>query len=211
MLLDADGHRVDAQTVLLAYRSRCFPMAEHRQGRLAWFRPDPRAVITWDAFKLPRSLKKVARKEPYRITVDRAFEPVMEACADRFSTWISHDIQALYCQLHELGHAHSVEAWDGQGKLVGGCYGLVIDGVFCGESMFHRATDASKLCVYHLILGLQAGGFFALDCQQQSEHMARFGAREISDAAYADLLDEAADAQTDWETVVSRCVVPTRR
>lgn len=185
---DIDGHPITPETVLTAYQQRCFPMAESRGGPIAWYRPQMRAVITWDRFTVPRSLAKVLRKEPYRITVDRCFPQVIAACAERDSTWISHDVEALYVALHRQGHAHSVEAWDADGALVGGLYGLAIGGCFCGESMFHRAADASKACVVHLASRLQERGFAMIDCQQQTPHMERFGAYEIADRTYARML-----------------------
>lgn len=185
---DVDGHPITPDTVLTAYRQRCFPMAESRGGPIAWYRPQLRAVITWDRFAVPRSLAKVLRKEPYRITVDRCFPQIIAACSERDSTWISHDVEALYVELHRQGHAHSVEAWSPAGDLVGGLYGLAIGGCFCGESMFHRAPDASKACVVHLVARLRERGFAMLDCQQQTPHMERFGAYEVQDRVYARML-----------------------
>jgi leucyl/phenylalanyl-tRNA--protein transferase len=197
MRRDVDGHVLAPELVLAAYAQRCFPMCEHRDGPLAWYRPRLRAVVTWDAFRVPRSLAKTAKRQPYRISTDQDFPAVIAACADRRSTWIGHDIEALYVALHESGHAHSVEAWDADGRLVGGCYGLTVGGCFSGESMFHRADDAAKLCVLHLVRRLQILGYSLLDCQQQSPHMARFGAVEISDAAFARLL-AAAPPPAPW-------------
>jgi len=188
LVLDGDGTPVTPELVLEAYRSRCFPMADDRDGTFHWYRPDARAVITWDRWHVPRSLRKLARRRPYELTVDRAFERVITACADRRKTWICRDIETLYLALHDRGLAHSVEAWNADGELVGGLYGLAIGGCFCGESMFHTASDAAKLCVVHLVEGLQANGFSLLDCQQQTPHMARFGAYEISDEDYSTLL-----------------------
>ncbi len=198
LIRDVDGHPITPDTVLAAYRMRCFPMAETRGGPIAWYRPNRRAVITWDRFTVPRSLAKVLRRQPYRITVDRAFPAVIAACAEREQTWISHDVEALYGELHQQGHVHSVEAWDAAGALVGGLYGLVLGSCFCGESMFHRANDASKACVVELVALLRAKGFVLLDCQQQTPHMERFGAYEISDRAYARLLAEAALGLGPW-------------
>lgn len=195
-VFDRHGYPVNADTVLVAYRERCFPMCDDRDGALGWFRPDERAVISWDRFKVPRSLAKTARQQPYRLTIDRAFAAVIAACADRDETWIGRDIEQLYLELHGRGIAHSIEAWRDD-DLVGGLYGLAIGGVFCGESMFHRADNAAKLCVLHLVEHLQARGFVLLDCQQQTPHMQRFGAYEISDAEYATILTEAADSR-DW-------------
>ncbi len=195
MIRDAEGTPITPALLLHAYRERAFPMADHRRGAIRWFRPETRAVITWDRFRIPDSLRKTMRKAPYRLTVDRAFADVIAACAQRRSTWISPAIEQLYTELHRLGHAHSVEAWDAAGALVGGCYGLAIGGVFSGESMFHRADDAAKLCIVELVARLRAGGFSVLDCQQQSPHMARFGAVEIGDDAYAALVAAAPDAR----------------
>jgi leucyl/phenylalanyl-tRNA--protein transferase len=190
---DADGCLITPEVVLEAYRQGCFPMADARRGRLRWYRPGSRAIITWDRWTVPRSLAKVARnRRPFTHTIDRAFPQVIAACAERDSTWISGDIETLYAALHRQGHAHSVEAWDAQGALVGGCYGLVLGGIFCGESMFHTATDAAKLCVMHLVERLQACGFAVLDCQQQTPHMQRFGAYEVDETVYARLLVEHA-------------------
>jgi leucyl/phenylalanyl-tRNA--protein transferase len=188
-IVDADGYPITPAVVLAAYQQGCFPMADDRNGRLRWYQPAERAIITWDRYQIPKSLSKVARnRQPYRLTINENFNAVIGACAERTSTWISSDIEALYTALHHLGYAHSVEAWDKSGALVGGCYGLTIGGIFCGESMFHRAPDASKLCVMFLIERLQANNFALLDCQQQTPHMERFGAYTIDEAAYAELL-----------------------
>lgn len=195
VVVDADGYPVTPDLVLEAYWQRCFPMADHRNGRLRWFRPAVRAVITWDRWKVPESLVKVMRKEPYRITVDRDFTAVIRACAERSSTWISLDIERLYVELHRRGVAHSLEAWNAQDELVGGLYGLALGGCFCGESMFHRADDAAKICVVRLVERLRANGFSLLDCQQQTPHMQRFGAREVTDKDYAALLDASREAR----------------
>lgn len=185
---DADGQAVTPALVLAAYAQGCFPMADHRHGRLRWYRPQRRAIITWDRWRIPRSLAKVMRREPCRLTVDQACAEVIATCAQRESTWISPDIEALYGELHRLGHVHSVEAWNAAGTLVGGCYGLALGGCFSGESMFHRADDAAKLCVVHLVAHLRRCGFALLDCQQTSPHMGRFGAYEVGAEAYAELL-----------------------
>lgn len=190
LVMDGDGRPVTPEVVIEAYQSRCFPMADDRDGSFHWYRPDTRAVITWDRWHIPRSLRKLQRQQPYRLTVNTAFERVVQACADRAKTWICRDIETLYLSLHDRRLAHSVEAWDDDQQLVGGLYGLAIGGCFCGESMFHIATNASKLCVTHLVARLQDRGFSMLDCQQQTPHMARFGAVEISDEDYAQMLAE---------------------
>ncbi len=195
---DVDGHPITPETVLLAYRQRCFPMADSRGGPIAWYRPDRRAVITWDRYSVPRSLVKTLKHEPFRFTVDRCCPEVIAACAERSETWISHDVESLYGELHRMGHVHSVEAWTPDGNLAGGLYGLALGACFCGESMFHRADDASKACVVHLASLLQTRGFHILDCQQQTPHMERFGAYEISDRSYARMLEACADSTATW-------------
>lgn len=192
---DADGELITPELLLRAYANRCFPMADARDGPIGWYRPAKRAIITWDRFTVPRSLAKTARRKPYLITCDRAFAQVIAECADRSSTWISHGIEELYGELHRLGIAHSVEAWSADGALVGGCYGLALGGCFSGESMFHRADDAAKLCVLALVRHLQSRGFTMLDCQQQTPHMERFGAYEVTDRSYAAQLARMPDAQ----------------
>jgi leucyl/phenylalanyl-tRNA--protein transferase len=189
VVMDADGYPVTPELVLEAYWQRCFPMADHRSGRLRWFRPHARAIITWERWKVPDSLARTMRKEPYRITIDRDFPAVVAACAERQSTWICGDIERLYTELHRRGVAHSLEAWNAEGELVGGLYGLCLGSCFCGESMFHRADDAAKICVVRLVERLRANGFAMLDCQQQTPHMARFGAYEVTDQDYAARLE----------------------
>jgi leucyl/phenylalanyl-tRNA---protein transferase len=195
IIRDADGYVITPEVILAAYRHGLFPMADNRSAAIRWYQPRERAIITWDRYTIPKSLSKIARnKKPFTLTINKNFPAVIAACAERSSTWISHDVQKLYEALHQQGHAHSVEAWDGD-QLVGGCYGLAVGGIFCGESMFHRANDAAKLCVMHLVERLQANGFLALDCQQQTPHMERFGAYEIDHEAYAALLLRAAEAR----------------
>ena len=188
IIYDAHGCLVTPDLVLRAYQSRCFPMADHREGVINWYRPVMRAVVTWDRFRIPRSLQKTWQRTALTVTCDTAFDQVIDRCAARDETWISRDLQRLYQELHERGRAHSVEAWDADGRLVGGLYGLAIGGVFCGESMFHTVPDASKYCVIVLVESLRRSGFGLLDCQQQTPHMERFGARLISDADYEALL-----------------------
>jgi leucyl/phenylalanyl-tRNA--protein transferase len=187
---DGDGCLVTPELLVQAYAARLFPMADDRHGPIRWYHPATRAIITWERWKVPPSLRKVMAHEPYRLSIDRAFPAVIAACAERSQTWISPGIERLYTALHRRGVAHSVEAWRGD-ELVGGLYGLALGGCFCGESMFHRADDASKICMVHLAGHLRARGFTLIDCQQQTPHMRRFGACEIGDAAYARLLAAA--------------------
>ncbi|MFW5698548.1 MAG: leucyl/phenylalanyl-tRNA--protein transferase [Planctomycetota bacterium] len=186
-ILDADGVPITWREVLQAYAERCFPMAETRSGALRWYRPRERAVITWSRWRVPKSLRKLLRHEPFRITRNAAFPAVIAGCAARGDTWISHDVERLYCDLHRRGWAHSVEAWQGE-TLVGGLYGLSLGAAFCGESMFHRVSDASKACLVDLVEHLRACDFAFLDIQQDSEHLRRFGSAPVDDAAYAAML-----------------------
>ena len=136
-------------------------------------------------------MQKTWRQQPYTITHDTDFSAIIQACAKRETTWIGFDIETLYIALHERGLAHSVEVWDAEGALVGGLYGLSLGAVFCGESMFHRAPNASKLAAMYLVDHLQKRGFELLDCQQQTPHMQRFGAFEVDDETYQSLFEAA--------------------
>lgn len=198
LVWDADGHPVTPDVLVEAYRQRLFPMADDREGAFAWVRPPLRAVVTWDRFRIPRSLRKTAARAPYRLTVDRAFDRVIAACAERTVTWLCRDLERLYRALYRRGQAHSVEAWDAEGRLVGGCYGLAVGGCFCGESMFHRADDAAKLCVLRLIAHLRQRGFRLLDIQQLTPHMERLGAIEIDDAGYERLFTPCLALAPSW-------------
>lgn len=167
-------------------------MAVGERGDIGWFSPDPRAVIPLDKrFHVAHGLRRVLKKKPFEITVDREFEAVMRACAKRHEgTWISDEIVGSYCNLHRLGFAHSVEARVG-GKLVGGLYGVHIGGAFFGESMFHRVTDASKVALVALVERLRAGGFALLDTQWTTPHLEQFGTTEIPRRDYLRLLKKA--------------------
>lgn len=201
LVYDAEGYPVDADLVLRAYAQGCFPMSESRDGRLSWYRPTNRAIITWDRLRIPRSLRKTLAKNPFQLALNRDFSAIVSACAERSETWIGRDIQLLFEELHRRGHAHCVAAYDGDGRLVGGCYGLALGRIFCGESMFHLVNDASKACIWHLTQQLQRGGFVLLDCQQQSPHMSRFGAYEIPDQEFQCLLDRYRDETANFPSL----------
>ena len=194
-------------TLLRAYRSGLFPMPlgktgsvpERGQGPMAWWSPDPRGVIPLDSLRVSRSLHRSMRR--YRITVDSAFERVIDACADprRAHGWITDEIRAAYVRLHRLGWAHSLEAWSDGGELVGGLYGVSIGGLFAGESMFSRAVDASKVALVRLVEVLRAGGATLLDVQWVTPHLATLGAVEISRDEYLRRLAGAvARSHVDW-------------
>ena len=168
-------------------------MAEDRHDTGAfWVEPDIRGVIPLDGFHVPRRLKRTVRQENFDIRVDTAFEDVMHACAEeteaRPQTWINDDILEMYCELHRIGHAHSVEAWQ-DNRLVGGLYGITLNRAFFGESMFSCVRDASKVSLVHLVGRLIHGGFELLDAQFQNEHLTQFGAIEMPKEAYRRLLE----------------------
>lgn len=176
--------------LVAAYASGIFPMAE-RDGSIAWYRPDPRAVIPLDGLKVSRSLRTAARRRGFEVRVNAAFERVIRACAERADgTWISGDIIEAYCELHRLGLAHSVETWRGEG-LVGGLYGVALGGAFFGESMFHRVTDASKVALVALVERMKDRGFTLLDTQFLTPHLISLGAVEITRREYERRLRQA--------------------
>lgn len=181
--------------LLQAYAQGIFPMAESAEGgELFWFSPPLRAVIPLDRrFHVARSLRKTVRSKAFHIALNGDFDAVIRACAepaeDRPTTWINRDILDLYGALHRMGHAHSVEARDrSTGALVGGLYGVSLGGAFFGESMFSRATDASKVALVFLVALLKHSGFTLLDAQFQTPHLARFGTYEIERVAYLERL-----------------------
>lgn len=170
--------------LLRAYAMGIFPMSDGRDDpEIHWIDPRRRGVLPLDGFHLSRSLAKRIRSGSYRITTDTTFDAVVEACAARDETWISHRIQRLYLQLHRLGLAHSVEVWKGP-DLVGGVYGVTLGGAFFGESMFSRATDASKVALAFAVHRLRAGGFRLFDTQFLTPHLASLGGIEIPRADY---------------------------
>jgi leucyl/phenylalanyl-tRNA--protein transferase len=182
------------ELLLDAYRRGIFPMAVDRRGTIRWFSPDPRAIIPLDdRFHVPHGLRRRWKKNPFTISQDRDFAAVIRACAERKEeTWISPGIIASYRRLHELGHAHSIEVWREE-ELVGGLYGVRIGGAFFGESMFHRATDASKIALVALVERLRQRGFILLDTQWQTPHLRQFGTVEIPRAEYLRILARAVD------------------
>lgn len=186
---------IDARLLLLAYRHGVFPMADAREDAdVFWVEPRDRAILPLDGLHLSRSLRKVIRQDRFRVTCDTAFERVIALCAaprpDDSGSWISHRLEASYRSLRSLGHAHSIECWL-CGELVGGLYGVAFDQVFCGESMFSRADDASKVALAWLVAGLRRAGYKVLDCQFMTGHLSSLGAVEIPQARYRALLHEA--------------------
>jgi leucyl/phenylalanyl-tRNA--protein transferase len=175
-----------------AYANGIFPMADD-DGEILWFCPDPRAVIELDRFHVSKTLRQLYKKQQFELTIDSDFAGVIRNCAERpEGTWISQDIVEAYTGLHHLGRAHSVEAWR-DGMLVGGLYGVEVGGVFCGESMFHRQRDASKVALVHLVERMTQRGFCLLDVQFMTEHLKSFGAGLISREEYLRRLHESLD------------------
>jgi leucyl/phenylalanyl-tRNA--protein transferase len=177
---------IPADLLLHAYRSGVFPMAME-DGEIAWFSPDPRALIPIEDFHVPHGLKRALKRGLFEVRFDTAFDEVMLGCAARDETWINDEIRESYVNLHRLGYAHSVECWL-QGELAGGLYGVAIGGAFFGESMFQRVTDASKIALCALVQRLRERGFTLLDTQWLTPHLRTFGAYEVPRSIYLPLL-----------------------
>jgi leucyl/phenylalanyl-tRNA---protein transferase len=198
----AAAEPIDPDLLLRAYSVGVFPMADSRDAKdIFWVEPKKRGVLPLDGFHLSHSLRKTLRSNRFAVTADRAFDRVMRRCAeattDRPETWINGQIEQAYNVLHRNGHAHSIEVWgadDVGGDLLGGLYGVSLGGAFFGESMFSRATDASKVALAHLVGRLRVGGFKLLDCQFITDHLASLGAIEIGRSDYRALLDAALGA-----------------
>ncbi len=176
--------------LIAAYRTGMFPMSLSRWGEIGWFSPDPRGIIPLDEFHIPHGLRRALKKEPFEIRISTAFGEVMDGCADRASTWISPEIRASYVRLYELGYGHSVECWQSD-ELCGGLYGVAIGGVFFGESMFSRKTDASKIALVKLVERMKERGFTLLDTQWSTTHLTQFGCLEIPRHQYLQQLNAA--------------------
>ena len=188
----AAGGALSTARLLDAYRHGIFPWFNPGEPIL-WWSPDPRMVLIPAKFKISRSLAKMLRKSKYSVRFDTAFEAVMRACAaprdGHHGTWISDDMIAAYCALHQIGHAHSVEVWM-EDKLVGGVYGVSIGRMFYGESMFSRVSNASKIALAHLARQLDRWQFRMIDCQMKTPHLASLGAREIARSEFIAQLQE---------------------
>ena len=186
---------IEPFVLLRAYALGVFPMSDDRDAPdIYWVEPKKRAIMPLDGFHLSRSLAKVIRQERFRVTADQAFARVIALCAqaapDRPTTWINDQIERAYRQLHALGFAHSIECWRGE-ELVGGLYGVSLGRAFFGESMFSRATDASKVAIAWLVARLRFAGYTLLDCQFMTEHLRSLGAVEIPQRSYQSLLADA--------------------
>ncbi len=182
----AAGGRLEPQWLLAAYAQGIFPW--YAEGEpLLWWSPDPRLVLLPSQIIVRRSLRKTLRNRRFDIRFDTAFSEVIRACAEPrgevVGTWITPEMQSAYIRMHELGYAHSVEAWF-EGELVGGLYGMALGRAFFGESMFSRRPDASKVCLVHLARHLEASGFAVIDCQMTTPHLRSLGAMEIDRAEF---------------------------
>lgn len=190
------------EDVLRAYAIGLFPMAESREDdEFFWFDSPRRGQLDIAGLHIPEKLYKTVLKHPYDIRVDTDFAAVIDACAQtrktQAETWINRPIRDIFIRLHEAGFTHSVEAWK-DGQLVGGLYGLALGGAFCGESMFSRADDASKVCLVHLCARLWKAGFTVLDTQFVNDHLKQFGCHEIDSDTYKERLAAALPAQADF-------------
>lgn len=189
---------ISPELVLRAYAAGIFPMAQSRNDpSLFWMDPRRRGILPVGGLHLSRSLRRRMRREPFELRVDSAFDAVLEGCAGREETWINADIFAIYLDLHRMGHAHSVETWEGD-RLVGGVYGVCMGSAFFGESMFSHRDDASKIALAYLMARLVAGGFTLFDTQFVTDHLLRMGAMEITREAYRRRLGTALTREADF-------------
>lgn len=195
---DADGlvgigADLEPGTLLAAYRAGLFPMPLARRGPVGWWSPDPRGIIPLDRLHVSRSLRASCRR--YEIRIDTAFAAVVDGCADprRPNGWINPEMRAAYIRLHELGWAHSIETWSADGRLVGGLYGVAIGGFFAGESMYHKARDASKVALVALVAALRSDGVEGrlLDVQWTTPHLAQLGAVDVPREEYLGMLESS--------------------
>ena len=196
-----------ARELLACYARGVFPMADARDdARVFLIDPERRGVLPLERFHVSRRLARTIRQDRFEVRTDTAFAEVVRRCAaagpGRLETWINQPIERLYNHLHTLGHAHSVECWR-EGRLVGGLYGVALHGAFFGESMFSLETDASKVALAHLVARLIAGGFVLLDAQFLTEHLAQFGAEEISRREYHKRLARALKAPADFQRLAT--------
>jgi leucyl/phenylalanyl-tRNA--protein transferase len=193
---------ITPQVLLKAYACGLFPMAESADDPgLFWLEPERRGVLPFQEFHLPKRLRRTIRNDVFEIRVSTDFQGVIDGCAEpmpgRQKTWINREIRRLYGELFDMGYCHTVEAWQ-DGDLVGGLYGVSLNGAFFGESMFTFRTDASKVCLAHLVARLVAGGYSLLDTQFVTDHLSTFGTTEVSRADYNLLLADALKLETDY-------------
>lgn len=199
---DNASSEITPEVLLRAYSCGIFPMSESADDpTIFWVEPERRGIIPLHALHISSRLARTVRSDAYRVAVNTAFKQTIAGCAEpqagRDDTWINQRIRDLYIGLHSIGHCHSVEAWDGD-ELVGGLYGVSLGRAFFGESMFHRARDASKVALVHLVARLIAGGFVLLDTQFVTDHLRSLGAVEVSRQKYRAMLDDAIEGEADF-------------
>ncbi len=199
---DNASSEITPEVLLRAYSCGIFPMSESADDpTIFWVEPERRGIIPLRALHISSRLARTVRSDAYRVTVNTALKQTIAGCAEpqpgRDDTWINKRIRDLYIGLHGIGHCHSVEAWDGD-ELVGGLYGVSLGRAFFGESMFHRARDASKVALVHLVARLIAGSFVLLDTQFVTDHLRSLGAVEVSRQKYRAMLDDAVDGEADF-------------
>ena len=198
---------ITPEGLLKAYACGIFPMAESADDpTIYWVEPETRGIIPLEGFHVPARLARTVRSDRFSIHINRDFTGVLDGCAEpqpgRTTTWINPRIRTLYHKLYDIGHCHSIEAYE-NGKLAGGLYGVCLGRAFFGESMFHRSRDASKVALVHLVARLKAGGFALLDTQFVTDHLTTFGALEVSSRQYHKLLEAALIGEADF-TALSR-------
>ena len=196
---------ITAEVLLKAYACGIFPMAESADDpALYWIEPDIRGIIPLEGFHIPVRLKRTVRSTSFAVVINHDFDAVIEACAeatsDRTRTWINARIRKIYRNLFERGHCHTIEVYDGA-RLVGGLYGVSLGRAFFGESMFHRARDASKIALVHLVARLRAGSYRLLDTQYVTEHLRTFGTIEVPKRRYHRLLEDALTGEADFRAL----------
>ena len=199
---------INEETILKAYSLGVFPMSESfNDPNIYWINPKKRGVIPINSFKISRNLKKEIKRNKYKVTINKSFYKVITNCAkktkNRPTTWINKEIIKLYSNLHEIGHAHSVEAWF-KDKLVGGLYGVSLGSAFFGESMFSTMSNASKICLIYLIANLKTKGFILLDTQFVNPHLKKLGAIEIPRKKYLKMLGNALKKNTNFNKKISQ-------
>lgn len=199
---DTPTVKITPEVLLKAYACGIFPMAESADDpTIFWVDPEQRGIFPLDTFHVPARLARTVRTTPFTVAVDRDFDAVIDGCAEakgtRDNTWINARIHALYRGLYDIGHCHTVEVYDGD-ALVGGLYGVSLASAFFGESMFHRARDASKIALVHLVARLKAGGFQLLDTQFVTPHLSVFGAVEVPRERYHALLEDALEGDGNF-------------
>ena len=186
------------EVLVHAYCAGLFPMGDPDTGAVRWYAPDPRGILPLEDFHVPDSLARIVRQGRFHVTTNRAFDRVIEGCADRERTWITPRLLRVYKALHRAGPACSVEAWADDGTLAGGLYGVALKGAFFGESMFFRRSNASKVALVHLVRRMNRRGYRLLDTQYGNPHLEQFGGVEIPRADYQRRLGHALRADVTW-------------